>query len=46
MKNIIDLQLFGSGDVVLGTEGTVNANNGEMLAYTDGAGLSPEMKTY
>ena len=46
MKNIIDIQLFGAGDVVLGTEGTVNANNGEMTAYVDGSGLSPEMKTY
>lgn len=47
MKNIIfDLQLFGAGDVVLGTEATINTNSGEASAYTEGAGLSAEMKTY
>lgn len=47
MENfMIDLQLFGSGDVVLGTEGEINAKTGNVKQYEDGEGLSPEMKTY
>lgn len=42
----IDLSLFGAGDQVNGTEGVVNANTGSFTAYADGAGLSPEMRTY
>ena len=46
MKNNINLQLFGAGDTVLGTEGVINANNGGVAAYGDGEGLSPEMRAY
>ena len=42
----INLQLFGEGDVVLGTESVVNANTGATTKYAKNAGLSPEMKTY
>ncbi|MBE6583631.1 MAG: N4-gp56 family major capsid protein [Ruminococcaceae bacterium] len=42
----INLQLFGAGDVVLGTEGEINTNNGNVNTYADGSGLSPEMRTY
>lgn len=42
----LDLQLFGAGDKVLGTEGEINANSGNVTAYAEGEGLSPEMKTY
>ena len=42
----IDLQLFGAGEKVLGTEGVVNTNNGTNTAYNEGEGLSPEMRTY
>ncbi len=45
--NRIDLQLFGAGDSVHGTEGYVNANDSEKsVAYTEGGGLSAEMKTF
>ena len=46
MRNNINLQLFGAGDAVLGTEGVINANNGGVSAYADGEGLSPEMRSY
>ena len=47
MKNFnIDLQLFGAGERVLGTEGEINTKNGNVTEYEDGSGLSPEMKTY
>ena len=42
----LDLQLFGAGDKVLGTDGEINTKNGDVTAYTEGEGLSPEMKTY
>jgi len=42
----INLQLFGEGETVLGTEGVINTKNGNVEAYEEGAGLSPEMKTY
>ena len=42
----INLQLFGAGEVVLGTEGEINTVGGNVKAYADGSGLSPEMKTY
>ena len=42
----LDLQLFGAGDKVLGTEGEINVKNGEVTAYAEGEGLSLEMKTY
>lgn len=41
-----DIQLFGAGDKVLGTEGEINAKSGEVNSYKEGEGLSPEMKTY
>ena len=41
-----DLQLFGAGEKVLGTEGEINAKSGDVTAYAEGEGLSPEMKTY
>ena len=47
MKNYTyDYQLFGAGENVLGTEGNINANNGQTNAYPDGSGLAPEMRTY
>ena len=47
MENyIIDLQLFGNGDKVLGTEGEINVKSGSVEPYAEGEGLSPEMKTY
>ncbi len=42
----IDLQLFGADEKVLGTQGEINAKSGSVTEYEDGAGLSPEMKTY
>ncbi len=42
----INLQLFGEGDAVLGTNGVINANTGALSRYEDGAGLSPEMRKY
>ena len=42
----LDLQLFGAGDKVLGTDGEINTKNGDVTAYAEGEGLSPEMKTY
>lgn len=42
----INLQLFGAGEKVLGTEGEINTKNGNVTEYEDGSGLSPEMKTY
>ena len=41
-----NIQLFGAGEKVLGTEGEINAKNGQVDAYKDGEGLSPEMRTY
>ncbi len=41
-----DIQLFGAGENVHGTEGKINTSTGNVDAYEDGAGLSPEMKTY
>ena len=41
-----DLQLFGEGEKVLGTEGEINAKTAEISKYNDGEGLSPQMKTY
>ena len=47
MENFnINLQLFGDGDVVLGTDGVINSNSGSVTKYSKNAGLSPEMKTY
>lgn len=40
-----DLQIFGAGAVVNGTEAYVNANNGVTEKYTS-SGLSAEMKTF
>jgi N4-gp56 family major capsid protein len=42
----INIQLFGAGEQVLGTEGVINAKNGGVSEYADGEGLSPEMRTY
>ena len=42
----VNLQLFGAGEKVLGTEGEINVNNGEVNSYSEGEGLSPEMRTY
>ena len=41
-----ELQLFGAGEKVLGTEGEINTKSGEVTEYAEGEGLSPEMKTY
>lgn len=41
-----DLQLFGDGEKVLGTEGEINVKTAEVNEYKDGEGLSPQMKTY
>lgn len=41
-----NLQLFGEGDKVLGTEGEINTKSGQVTEYPEGAGLSPEMRTY
>ena len=46
IKFITDLQLFGAGETVLGTEGEINVNKGTVKEYEEGAGLSPEMRTY
>lgn len=44
---IFDLQMFAEGEVLHATEGYVNANNPAASAtYTDGEGLSAEMKTF
>ncbi len=40
-----DIQLFGAGENVAGTEGYVNAATGETASYGSG-GLSAEMKTF
>lgn len=42
----INIQLFGAGEKVLGTEGVINAKSGDLSEYVDGEGLSPEMRTY
>ena len=42
----IDLQLFGAGEKILGTEGEINSANGAVTAYEEGKGLSPQMRTY
>ncbi len=41
-----NLQLFGAGENILGTQGAVNTKNNTVNAYEEGSGLSPEMKTY
>ncbi len=41
-----NLQLFGAGDNVLGTDGVINANSGTSKKYGSNSGLSPEMKKY
>ena len=47
MTNLkINLQLFGAGEKIMGTEGEIDAKNGQVTEYGDGAGLSPEMCTY
>ena len=43
---MINLQLFGAGEKVLGTEGEINTANGGVEKYGEGEGLSPEMRTY
>ena len=40
-----DLQLFASGEAVMGTDAYINANTGSAESYGAG-GLSPEMKTF
>ncbi len=42
----INLQLFGAGDNVLGTDGVIDANKATKKAYDEGEGLSEEMRTY
>lgn len=44
--NNFDLQLFGVGEAVLGTDGTVNTKTGDVKEYGRDGGLSPEMRTY
>ena len=44
-ETAIDLQLFASGEAVMGTDGYINASTGVKTAYGSG-GLSPEMKTF
>ncbi len=41
-----DLQLFGAGEKIMGTEGVINAESGNVDHYSEGEGLSPEMQTY
>lgn len=41
-----NVQLFGAGEKVLGTEGVIDSKNGGVAEYADGEGLSPEMRTY
>ena len=41
-----NFQLFGAGEAVLGTEGVINNETGNVKAYSEGSGLSPEMRTY
>ena len=41
-----DIQLFGDGEKVLGTEGEINVKTAEVNEYKDGEGLSPQMRTY
>ena len=36
----INIQLFGAGEQVLGTEGVINTENGQVKAYGEGDGLS------
>ncbi len=45
-NNTLDLQLFGAGDVVHGTQGYVNANNANASEAYNENGLSAEMKTF
>ena len=42
----IDLQLFGAGKNLLGTDGTIDTETGSVKNYGEGEGLSPEMRTY
>ncbi len=41
-----NIQLFGAGEKVLGTEGEINTKSGQVSEYAEGEGLSPEMRTY
>ena len=41
-----DYQLFAADEKVLGTEGVINAETGNVKKYDDGEGLSPQMRTY
>ncbi len=42
----INLQLFGAGENIIGTDGMVNAKTGTVEAFADGSGLSDDMKKY
>ena len=42
----INLQLFGAGENIIGTDGMINAKTGKVDAFADGSGLSDDMKTY
>lgn len=42
----LDLQAFGAGDAVMGTESYVNAAEPDKSVSYDGGGLSAEMKTF
>ena len=42
----LNLNLFGAGTVVNGTEAVIDSSTGSTTAYAPGAGLSPEMRTY
>ncbi len=47
MENLrFNIQLFGAGEKVLGTEGEINTKTGAVAEYAEGEGLSPEMRTY
>jgi N4-gp56 family major capsid protein len=47
MKEIsMNLQLFGAGENIFGTEGMINAKDGTVSRPVDESGLSAEMKTY
>ena len=45
-RNNINIQLFGAGQTVLGTEGVINAENGQVKAYGEAEGLSGDMRSY
>ena len=42
----MNLQLFGAGENIFGTEGMINAKDGTVSRPVDESGLSAEMKTY